>query len=79
MQYEGFKPACLLQRLYLFADVPDQIQIEILQHGCYEHEHYVLAEKRKRQMRSAEVVVLYVEVLFALSACIVEYDNVFLC
>ena len=30
-------------------------------------------------MRPSEIVVLYVEVLFALSTCIVEYDYVRLC
>lgn len=29
-------------------------------------------------MRPSEVIVLYVKVLFTLSPCIVEYDDVFL-
>lgn len=78
MQDEGFKPACLLQWLHLFADMADKIQIEILQHGSDEHEYHVLIQEGKWQMRPSEVVVLYVKVLFALSPCIVEHDDVFL-
>ena len=78
MKDEGFKSACLLQGFHLFADMADQIQIEILRHDSDEHEYHVFCQEGKWQMRPSEVVVLYVKVLFTLSPCIVEYDDVFL-
>lgn len=76
MQDKGFQPAGLFQRLYLFADTANQVQVEVLQHGGDHHERHVLAREGKRQMRPPEVVVLYVEVLFTFPARIVEYDDV---
>ena len=78
MQDKGFQPACLFQWLDLIADMTDEIEIEIevLQHGGNHHENHVLSHKGKGQMRSAEVIVLYVEVLFACSTLII---NCYLC
>ena len=42
-------------------------------------ENHVLSHKGKGQMRPSEVIVLYVEVLFACSTLIVECNDVFLC
>ena len=77
MQDKGFQPACLFQRLDLFADTTDEI--EVLQHGGNHHENHVLSHEGKGQMRPPEVIVLYVEVLFARSTFIVERDDVLLC
>ena len=57
----------------------DEIEIEVLQHGGNHHENHVLSHKGKGQMRPSEVIVLYVEVLFACSTLIVECDDVLLC
>ena len=78
MQDKGFQPACLFQWLDLIADMTDEIEIEVLQHGGNHHENHVLSHKGKGQMRPSEVIVLYVEVLFACSAFIVECDDVLL-
>ena len=56
----------------------DEIEIEVLQHGGNDHENHVLSHKGKGQMRPSEVIVLYVEVLFACSTLIVECNDVFL-
>ena len=79
MQDKGFQPACLFQRLDLFADMADEVEIEVLQHGGNHHESHVLSHEGKGQMRPPEVIVLYVEVLFARSTFIVECDDVLLC
>ncbi len=42
-------------RLYIFADMADQIQVEVLQHNSDEHEHNVPYHEGKRQMRPSEV------------------------
>ena len=76
MQDKGFQSACLFQRLDLFADMTDEI--EVLQHGGNHHENHVLSHKGKGQMRPSEVIVLYVEVLFARSSLIVECNDVLL-
>ena len=76
MQDKGFQSACLFQWLNLFADTTDEI--EVLQHGGNHHEHHVLNHKGKGQMCPAEVIVLYVEVLFTCSSSIVKCDDVFL-
>ena len=47
MQDKGFKPACLFQRLDLFADMADEIEIEVLQHGGNHHENHVLSHEGK--------------------------------
>ena len=78
MQDEGFQPARLFQRPYLFTDTADEIEVEVLQHGGNHHEHHVLSHEGKRQVRPSEVVVLYVEVLFARLTFVVERDDVFL-
>ena len=65
IQDKGFQPACLFQWLDLIADMMDEIEIEVLQHGGNHHENHVLSHKGKGQMRPSEVIVLYVEVLFA--------------
>ena len=78
MQDKGFQPACLFQWLDLFADMTDEIEIEVLQHGGNHHENHVLSHKGKGQMRPSEVIVLYIEVLFACSTLIVECNDVFL-
>ena len=78
MQDKGFQPACLFQWLDLIADMTDEIEVEVLQHGGNHHENHVLRHKGKGQMRPYEVIVLYVEVLFACSAFIVECDDVLL-
>ena len=56
----------------------DEIEVEVLQHGGNHHENHVLRHKGKGQMRPYEVIVLYVEVLFACSTLIVECNDVFL-
>ena len=56
----------------------DEIEIEVLQHGGNHHENHILSHKGKGQMRPSEVIVLYVEVLFACSTLIVECNDVFL-
>ena len=76
MQDKGFQPACLFQWLDLLADIPDEIEIEVLQHGGNHHESHVLSHEGKGQMRPPEVIVLYVEVLFARSTFIVECNDV---
>ena len=53
----------------------DEIEIEVLQHGGNHHENHVLSHKGKGQMRPTEVIVLYVEVLFACSTFIIECNN----
>ena len=78
MQDKGFQPACLFQRLDLFDDMTDEIEIEVLQHGGNHHENHVLSHKGKGQMRPSEVIVLYVEVLFACSTLIIKCNDVFL-
>ena len=78
MQDKGFQPACLFQWLDLIADMTDEIEIEVLQHGGNHHENHVLSHEGKGQMRPSEVIVLYVEVLFACSTFIVECNDVFL-
>ena len=78
MQDKGFQPACLFQWLDLFADITDEIEIEVLQHGGNHHENHVLSHKGKGQMRPSEVIVLYVEVLFACSTLIIKCNDVFL-
>ena len=78
MQDKGFQPACLFQWLDLIADMKDEIEIEVLQHGGNHHENHVLSHKGKGQMRPSEVIVLYIEVLFACSTLIVECNDVFL-
>ena len=78
MQDKGFRPACLFQWLDLIADMTDEIEIEVFQHGGNHHENHVLPHKGKGQMRPSEVIVLYVEVLFACSTLIVECNDVLL-
>ena len=78
MQDKDFHPACFFQWFDLIADITDEIEIEVLQHGGNHHENHVLSHKGKGQMRPSEVIVLYVEVLFACSAFIVECDDVLL-
>ena len=78
MQDKGFQSACLFQRLDLFADMTDEIEIEVLQHGSNHHENHVLNHKGKGQMYPAEVIVLYIEVLFARSTLIIKCNDVFL-
>ena len=79
MQDKGFQPACLFQRLDLLADMTDEIEIEVLQHGGNHHEKHVFSHKGKGQMRPSEVIVLYIEVLFACSTLIIKCNDVFLC
>ena len=76
MQDKCFQPACPFQRLDLFADMTDEVEIEVLQHGGNHHENHVLSHEGKGQMCPAEVIVLYVEVLFARSTFIVECNDV---
>ena len=78
MQDKGFQPACLFQWLDLLADMTDEIEIEVLQHGGNHHENHVLSHKGKGQMCPSEVIVLYVEVLFACSTLIIKCNDVFL-
>ena len=78
MQDKGFQPACLFQWLDLIADMTDEIEIEVLQHGGNHHENHVRSHRGKGQMRPSEVIVLYVEVLFARSSLIVECNDVLL-
>ena len=78
MQDKGFQPACLFQWLDLLADMTDEIEIEVLQHSSNHHENHVLSHKGKGQMCPAEVIVLYVEVLFACSTLIIKCNDVFL-
>ena len=78
MHDKGFQPACLFQWLDLIADMTDEIEIEVLQHGGNHHENHVLSHKGKGQMRPSEVIVLYVEVLFACSTLIIKCNDVFL-
>ncbi len=78
MQDKGFQPACLFQWLDLIAGMTDEIKIEVLQHGGNHHENHVLSHKGKGQMRPAEVIVLYVKVLFAYSTLIIKCNDVFL-
>ena len=78
MQDKGFQPACLFQWLDLIADMTDEIEIEILQHAGNHHENHVLSHKGKEQMRPSEVIILYVEVLFACSTLIIKCNDVFL-
>ena len=78
MQDKGFQPACLFQWLDLLADMTDEIEIEVLQHGGNHHENHVLSHKGKGQMCPAEIIVLYVEVLFACSTLIIKCNDVFL-
>ena len=78
MQDKDFQLACLFQRLDLSADMTDEIEIEVLQHGGNHHENHVLSHKGKGQMRPSEVIVLYVEVLFACSTLIIKCNDVFL-
>ena len=78
MQDKGFQSACLFQWLDLFADMTDEIEIEVLQHGGNHHENHILSHKGKGQMCPAEVMVLYIEVLFACSTLIIKINDVFL-
>ena len=78
MQDKGFRPACLFQWLDLIADMTDEIEIEVLQHGGNHHENHVLSHKGKGQMRPAKVIVLYVEVLFTRSTFIIKRNDVLL-
>ena len=78
MQDKGFQPACLFQWLDLIADMTDEIEIEVLQHGGNHHENHVLSHEGKRKMCPAEVIVLYVEVLFSCSTLIMKCNDVFL-
>ena len=50
MQDKGFQPARLFQRLNLFADMADEVEIEVLQHGGNHHESHVLSHEGKGQM-----------------------------
>ena len=50
MQYKGFQPACFFQWLDLFADMADEIEKEVLQHGGNHHENHVLSHEGKGQM-----------------------------
>ena len=54
MQDKGFQPACLFQWLDLIADMKDEIEIEVLQHGGNHHENHVLSHKGKGQMRPSD-------------------------
>ena len=56
----------------------DEIEIEVLQHSSNHHENHVLSHKGKGQMRPSEVIVLYVEVLFACSTLIIKCNDVLL-
>ena len=59
--------------------IPPEIHdIEVLQHSSNHHENHVLSHKGKGQMCPAEVIVLYVEVLFACSTLIIKCNDVFL-
>ena len=78
MQDKGFQPACLFQWLDLLADMTDEIEIEVLQHGGNHHENHILSHEGKGQMCPSEVIVLYVEVLFACSTLIIKINDVFL-
>jgi len=78
MQDKGFQPACLFQWLDLIADMTDEIEIEVLQHGGNHYENHVLSHKGKGQMRPSGVIVLYVEVLFACSTLIIKCNDVLL-
>ena len=55
----------------------DEIEIEVLQHGGNHHENHVLSHVGKAQMRPSEVIVLYVEVLFACSTFIIKCNYSF--
>ena len=77
MQDKGFQPACLFQWLDLIADLTDEIEIEVLQHGGNHYENHVLSHKGKGQMCPSEVIVLYIEVLFACST-LIECNDVLL-
>ena len=76
MQDKGFQSACLFQWFDLIADMTDEI--EVLQHGGNHHENHVLSHKGKGQMQPSEVIVLYIEVLFACSMLIKKINDVFL-
>ena len=78
MEDKGFQPACLFQWFDLIVDVTDEIEIEVLQYGGNHHENHVLSHKGKGQMRPSEVIVLYVEVLFACSTFIIKRNDVLL-
>ncbi len=78
MEDKGFQPACLFQWLDLIADMTDEIEIEVLLHGGNHHENHVLSHKGKGKMRPSEVIILYVEVLFACSTLIIKCNDVFL-
>ena len=59
--------------------IPPEIHdIEVLQHSSNHHENHVLSHKGKGQMRPSEVIVLYIEVLFACSTLIIKCNDVFL-
>ena len=78
MQDKGFQPACLFQWLDLIADMTDEIEIEVLRHGGNHHENHILSHKGKWKMSPAEVIVLYVEVLFTCPTLIIECNDVLL-
>ena len=75
---KAFSLLVFFQWLDLIADMTDEIEIEVLQHGGNHHENHVLSHKGKGQMRPSEVIVLYVEVLFACSTLIIKCNDVIL-
>ena len=76
---KAFSLLVFFQWLDLIADMTDEIEIEVLQHGGNHHENHVLSHEGKGQMRPPEVIVLYVEVLFACFTLIIKCNDVFLC
>ena len=74
---KAFSLLVFFQWLDLIADMTDEIEIEVLQHGGNHHENHVRSHKGKGQMRPSEVIVLHVEVLFACSTLIIKCNDVF--
>ena len=60
------------------ADLAQQVQVEVLQHGGEEQEHRVVLHCGKREVRPSEVVVLHVEVLLRGASLVVLVDDLFL-
>ena len=76
MEKHLLEPACLADGLDASAQLLGEVQEEVLQHGGDEHEHRVFAHEGERKVRPSEVIVLNVKVFLALSALVVEEDDI---
>lgn len=68
LSYESFEPCPAVDTLDAPGEDVEQVEVEILEHGCCDKEHGVLVKEGEGEVRPSEVVVLAVEVAFCRTA-----------